>query len=149
MKSETFMKKAKCKSRHCSSLSNSAWCDLNIKGDIIKIQDLCNNPKFKCQKQITFFPRQFQMEGRSIKSELKSIFWPTQAARNKFLKPAFIATAPFIGMAVIEKTKNPKVGQATTSFLKTISGAKVSSLTDMHGNGLRLEIMQTISNEVC
>ena len=50
-------------------------------------------------------------------------------------------------MAVSEKTKNPKIGQATTLILKTISGGKVLSLTDMHGNGLRLKVMQIISNK--
>ena len=44
-------------------------------------------------------------------------------------------------MAVSAKTKNPKIGQATTSILKSISGGKILSLTDMHGNGLRLEVM--------
>ena len=44
-------------------------------------------------------------------------------------------------MAVSAKTKNPKVGQATTNILKSISGGKSLSLTDMHGRGLRLKIM--------
>ena len=44
-------------------------------------------------------------------------------------------------MAVSAKTKNPKVGQATTNILKSISGGKILSLTDMHGNGLRLKVM--------
>ena len=39
------------------------------------------------------------------------------------------------------KSKNQKVGQATTNILKSISGGKVISLTDMHGNGLRLKVM--------
>ena len=40
------------------------------------------------------------LEGGSIKSKLQKVFEGTQAARNKFLKPAINATAPFIGMAV-------------------------------------------------
>ena len=47
-------------------MSNSAWFDLNSKSDIIKLHDLCINPKSKCQKQITFNPREFQLEGGSI-----------------------------------------------------------------------------------
>ena len=65
----------------------------------------------------------------------------TETAWNKFRKPAVNATAPFIGMAVSAKTKNPKVGQATTSLLKSIPGHKIFSLTDMHGRGLRLKVM--------
>ena len=102
---------------------------------------MCHNPKCKCQKQITFTPNQFQLEGRSIKNKLKSIFRGTQAAWKKFLKPAINATAPFIGMAVSAKTKNPKIGAATTNILKSISGGKIFSLTDIHGNGLRLKVM--------
>ena len=59
----------------------------------------------------------------------------------KFLKPAINATAPFIGMAVSAKTKNPKVGQATTNVLNSISGGKVLSLTDKHRRRLRLKVM--------
>ena len=57
------------------------------------------------------------------------------------MKPAVNVAAPFIGMAVSAKTKNPKVGQATTNILKSISGGKILNLTDIHGNGLRLKVM--------
>ena len=46
-RAEDFMKKAKCKNNHCSSMSNSAWCDLNSKGDILKLHDLCSDSKCK------------------------------------------------------------------------------------------------------
>ena len=97
--------------------------------------------KYNCQKVITFTPKQYMLEGGSIKSKLQKIFKGTQTAWNKFLKPAINATAPFTGMAVSAKTKNPKVGQATTNILKSISGGKILSLTDMHGNGLRLRVL--------
>ena len=48
------------------------------------------------------------LEGGSIKSKLKKIFKCTEKAGNKFLKPAIIATAPFIGIAVSAKSKNPE-----------------------------------------
>ena len=103
---------------------------------------MCHNPKCKCQKQITFTPKRFQLEGRLIKSKLQKIFKGTQTAWNKFPKPAINATAPFIGIAVSAKTKNPKVGQATTNILNSISGGKLLSLPDMHtGAGLRLRVM--------
>ena len=44
-------------------------------------------------------------------------------------------------MAVSAETQNPKIGQATTNILKSISGGKILSLTDMRGRGLRLEVM--------
>ena len=77
---------------------------------------MCHNPKCNCQKQITFTPKQFQLKGGSIKSKLQKLLKRTQTAGNKFLKPANIAGAPFIGMAVSAKPKNPKVGQTTTNI---------------------------------
>ena len=89
-------------------MSNSAWCDLNKFCTLFQFHDMCHNPKCNCQKQITFTPRQFQIECGSIKSKLKLISKGTQVAWNKFLKPAINATAPFIGMTFSAKIKNPK-----------------------------------------
>ena len=45
-------------------------------------------------------------------------------------------------MAVSAKTRNRKAGQALTKILRSISGGKNLSLTDMHsGAGLRLRVM--------
>ena len=138
---QDFIKNAKCTHGHRSAMSNSAWCDLNKNCTVLKLHDMCHNPKCKCQKQLTFSPNQFQLEGAGFKNTMKKIFKGSQTAWNKFLKPTINATAPFIGMAVSAKTKNPKVGQATTNILKSISGGKILSLTDIHGNGLRLKVM--------
>ena len=138
---EDFIKKGKCGKNQCSSMSISAWTDLNSKGNFLKLHDKCPNPKCGCQKIITFTPHQYMLEGGSIKSKLQKIFRGTKTAWDKFLKPTIIATAPFIGMAVSAKTKNPKVGQATTNILKSLTGGKILSLTDMHGRGLRLKVM--------
>ena len=100
-------------------MSNSAWCDLNSEGDILKLHDKCPKPKCNSQKIIIFTPRQFQLEGSSIKSKFQNFFKGMQIAWKAFLKPATNATAPFIRMAVSARTKNPKVGQATTNILKT------------------------------
>ena len=138
---QDVIKNAKCTHGHRSAMSNSPWCDLSKNCTVLKLHDMCHNPKCKCQKQLTFSPNQFQLEGAGFKNTMKKIFKGSQTAWNKFLKPAINATAPFIGMAVSAKTKNPKVGQATTNTLKSISGGKILSLTDIHGNGLRLKVM--------
>ena len=122
-------------------MSSSAWTDLNSKGNILQLHDKCPNPKCGCEKIITFTPHQYMFDGGSIKSKLQKIFKGTQSAWTKLLKPGINATAPFKGMAVSAKTKNPKVGQATTNILKSISGGKILSLKDMHGHGLRLKVM--------
>ena len=122
-------------------MSNSASCDLNKNCTALKLHYMCQKPKCKCQKQVTFTPKQFQPEGGSIKSKLQKISEGTQTAWKKFLKPAVTVVAPFIRMAVSAKTKNPKVGQARVNILKSISGGKILSLTDLHGNGVKLGVM--------
>ena len=52
-------------------MSNSAWCDLKNKSDILKLHDICDNPRCKCQKQITFNPRQFQLEGSGFRNTMR------------------------------------------------------------------------------
>ena len=138
---ENFNTKGRCKNKHCSAMSTSARTDLNSQGNILKLHDKCPNPKCNCQKIITFTTHQYMLGGGSIKSKLQNIFKGTQTAWKKFLKPAINASAPFIGIAVGAKTKNPKVAAATTNILKSISGGKNLSLTDMHGRGLRLKVM--------
>ena len=41
-------------------------------------------------------------------------------------------------MAVAANSENPQVGRATAVILKSISGGKTLSLTDMHGYGRKL-----------
>ena len=40
-KGEKFQKSAKCKNNQSSPMSNTAWTDLNSKGDILKLHDFC------------------------------------------------------------------------------------------------------------
>ena len=47
-KGEDFIKGGKFKNNHCSSMSISAWCDLNSKGNTLKLHDECPNPKRGC-----------------------------------------------------------------------------------------------------
>ena len=48
---------------------------------------------------------------------------------------------PNISVGVAAKTKNPKSGQISSNVLKSITGGRVLSLTDMHGRGLGLKVM--------
>ena len=38
---------------------------------ILKLQDMCHNPKCKCQKQITFTPKQFHWKEPDLKIKRK------------------------------------------------------------------------------
>ena len=138
---QDFIKNAKCTHGHRSAVSNSAWCELNKNCTVLKLHDMCHNAKCKCQKQITFTPNQFQIEGAGFKNTMKKIFKGCQTAWSKFLKPTINTLAPVIGMAVGAKSKNKQVLAATTNILKSLTGGRVLSLTDMHGNGLRLRVM--------
>ena len=77
-RAENFIKKGRCKAKHCSAMSNSAWCDLNSKGDILKLHDKCPNPKCNCQRINNFTPQQLMLEGGSIKSRLQKTFRGTK-----------------------------------------------------------------------
>ena len=140
-RAESFIKRGKCSKNHCSSMSNSAWTDLNSKGNILKLHDKCPNPKCGCQKIITFTPLQYMLEGGSIKCKLQKIFKGTKTAGDKFFKPGLKMATPLISAAVAAKTKNPQSAQVANSILKSLTGGKMLSLTDMHGNGLRLKVM--------
>ena len=137
---QDFIEYAKCTHGHRSAMSNSAWCDLNKNCTVLKLHDMCHNLKCKCQKQTTFSPNQFQLEGAAFKNTMKKIFKGSQTAWNKFLKPTINTLAPVIGMAVGAKSKNKQVGAATTNILKSLTGGRVLNLPDMHGNGLRLKV---------
>ena len=52
-------------------MSNSAWCDLNKNCTVLKLHDMCHNPKCKCLKQITLSPNQFQLEGNGFENAMK------------------------------------------------------------------------------
>ena len=139
---ENFQKRGKCRNGHCSSLSRSAWSDLNKNGTILKLHDICPNQNCKCQKQITFSPKQFELEGSGFKSFMKKVFKGSKTAWDRFLRPAVNVAAPIVGMAVAAKSKNPKAGQATAQILKSISGGKILTLTDNYsGSGVRLRVM--------
>ena len=141
-KGEDFIKRAKCEYNNCSSMSSSAWTDLNSKGNMLKLHDKCPNPKCGCQKIITFTPQQYMLEVGSIQSKLQKIFRGTQTAWNKFIKPGLKMATPLISAAVAAKTKKTQSAQVTNSFLKSLTGGKILSLTDTHsGAGLRLKVL--------
>ena len=138
---QDFNKNAKRTHGHRSAMSNSAWCDLNRNCTVLKLHDMCHNPKCKCQIQITFSPNQFHLEGNGFKNTMKKIFKEFQTVWSKFVKPTINTLAPVIGMAVGAKSKNAKVGAATTNLLKSLTGGKILSLTDMPGNSLGFKVM--------
>ena len=121
-------------------MSNSAWCDFNNKSIRSKLHDKSPNPKYNCQKIITFTPHQYMLESGSTKSKLQKIFKGTQTAWNNFLKPTLNIASPYIGMAVCARTEIFQIVKATSDILKGTTGSKIISLTDKHGHGLRWKV---------
>ena len=120
-KSEDFIKNAKCSYGHRSAMSNSAWCDLNKNCTVLKLHDMCHSSKCRCQKQIIFSPKQFQLEGGSIRSKLKSICKATKTAWDDCLKPALKIATSNVSAGVGKKTKNRQSAQITNKFLKSLT----------------------------
>ena len=86
-------------------MSNSAWTELNSKGNILKLYGKCPNPKCGCQKIITFTPHQYMLEGGSIKSKPQKIFRGTKKDWDSFIKPGLKMATPLISAAVAAKTR--------------------------------------------
>ena len=113
---ESIVENAKCTHGHLSAMSNSAWCDLNKNCTVLKLHDMCHNPKCNCQKQITFTPKQFQLEGGSINKKLESFFNGTKTTWDKFLKPALNMASLYIGLAVSAKKRKLKLDKLQLVF---------------------------------
>ena len=77
---------------------------------------------------------------------MKKRFKGSQKAWNSLFKPTINTLAPVFGRAVGAKPKNLQVGEATNYISKSILGGKILSLTDVHGNGLPLGVIQIFSN---
>ena len=69
MTSEDSQKKAIIIHWQWNPRSVSTWCDLKNREDVLKLPDNCFNSKCNCQKQITFNPKQFELEGSGFKSK--------------------------------------------------------------------------------
>ena len=55
-------------------MPNGAWRDLNSKGEILKLHDMCSNKNISCQKQLPFSSRPFELEGGGYKNKLGKTF---------------------------------------------------------------------------
>ena len=129
-------------------MSNLSWCEFNKKRNLPIVHDRCPIPKCICQEQTNFTPNQFSLEGVGYKTTMRKIFQGNEKAWNSFLESAVNTLAPVNGMTDGAKSKNCQVGQARTNILKSISGVEMLSLTDMHGNGVRLKVMYFISTNL-
>ena len=113
---------------------------LNKYCTVLKLHDMCHNPRCNCQKQITFTPKEFQLEVGSNKSKLQKIFRGTKKVWDNFIKSGLKTASPMISTAIAAKTKNPQSVQITNNKLKTLTSVKILGLTDTYGRGLRLKV---------
>ena len=66
-----FIKSGKCSHGHRSAMSNSAWCDSNKNCTVLKLRDMCHNPKCKCQKMITLLLINFNLKADRLNLNYK------------------------------------------------------------------------------
>ena len=144
-RAENFMKKGKCSKNHCSSMSNQSWTDLNSQGSILKLHDKCPNPKCGCQKIFFLLHINICLREIRLKTNYKKFSQERKKLGIALLKLHHLyglkMATPLISAAIAGKTQNPQSAQVTNSILKSLTGGKVLSLTDMHGKGLRLKVM--------
>ena len=57
------------------------------------------------------------------------------------MKPALKIATPVISAGVAAKTENPQSAQITSDILKSLTGEKKWSLTELHGRGVRLKVL--------
>ena len=81
------------------------------------------------------------LEGGSIKSKLRKIFRRTKKVWDSFIEPGLKTATPLISAADAAKTRNPQSAQIPSNILKSLTGGKILSLTDLHGRDLRLKVM--------
>ena len=67
-------KSAKYESYHAPPMSILLVCDLNNKGDLLELHDICYKLKSKCQKQITITPNKVQPERAGFETIMKKKF---------------------------------------------------------------------------
>ena len=81
------------------------------------------------------------MEGSGFKNTMRKIFRATEKMWNNFIKSGLKIGNPIISAGVAAKTKYPQSAQITSNILKSSTGGKYLSLTDLHGNGFRIKVM--------
>ena len=76
-----------------------------------------------------------------LEANFKKNIQGTQTVWNICLKPGLKMATPLISAAIAAKTKNLQSEQVANNILKSLTGGKFLSLTDLHDNGLRLKVM--------
>ena len=121
-------------------MSKSAWCDLNNKGDILKLHDKCPTPKCNCQKVITFTPYQYMLEGGSIQ-KTSEIFQRNEKSLGRFYYIGFKnGNTSDISRCRCED-KQSSISSNNKYYFKIINRGETLSLTHKQGQGLRLKAM--------
>ena len=81
------------------------------------------------------------MDGSRSENTMKKIFKSTEIFWNNFTKPGLKIASPINSAGNAARTKDTQSAQLTRKNSKSLTGGKTLSLTDMHGNGLRLKVM--------
>ena len=102
---------------------------------------MCVKSGCKCQKQLTFSPEQYQLEGGSIENKMEKFLQRDGKNLEKTFRTGFENSMTMYRAAIsVKRKRQHKIGEATSTILKSISGGKILSSTDMLANGLIFEV---------
>ena len=76
-----------------------------------------------------------------LRGNYKKILGGQKKAWDGFIKPGLKMATPLISAAVAAKTMKPQSAQIRNNIFQSLTCGKILSLTDMHGQGLRLRVM--------
>ena len=82
---EKFQKSAKCKNIHSSPMSNLSWFNFKNKGNFLKVHNMCLKAECRAQKQVTFTPNHFELEGAGFKNARKIFLNVVKKHGKRFL----------------------------------------------------------------
>ena len=85
----------------------------------MKLCDLFNNPRCKCQKKITLTPKQFPLEGTGFKKTMEKIVQKSDKMWNNFNEPGLKIASPIVSAGVAAKSRNPPENEGTSKNLKS------------------------------
>ena len=117
---EVLIETGKCKSKHCSPMSNAACCDLNSGGNILNYMILVIIQDVNVRKNLLLLENIFNSKELVQKILRKKYSTGLKNCEIFSLNQDWILSA-----SVVAKTKNPEAGEVTSDILKSLTGERV------------------------
>ena len=116
--------KGKCQKNLKSPISNRNWYDINTLGVIPKLYKMCLNPECKCQKQLTFPPRQNQLKKMVLKTNTNKNSGDQKTLGKNFQTPLSMEQPPSLVKLSVQKSNAQKLDKERLTFQKAYKELK-------------------------